>query len=131
MQGPVRSARGEAVAVLDADDVEAGDRDHEDAVAGAQLLPAGPDLLGAAPRVIAEAVVAVSAGSPVAELRPATVVMAAFVAVRQGGHSSGCVSRSHGYSHRLPVRQRLRRGVILGERDGLVLREARERRRRH
>ncbi len=64
MQGPVRSARGEAVAVLDADDVEAGDRDNEDAVAGAQLLPAGPDLLGAAPRVIAEAVVAVSAGSP-------------------------------------------------------------------
>jgi len=52
------------VAVLDADDVEAGDRDNEDAVAGAQLLPAGPDLLGAAPRVIAEAVVAVSAGSP-------------------------------------------------------------------
>ena len=45
--------------------------------------------------------------------------------------STSCVSRSHGYSHRLPVRQRLRRGVILGERDGLVLREARERRRRH
>ncbi len=45
----------------------------------------------------------------------ATVVMAAFAPVRQGGHRSGCVCRSHGYSHRLPVRRRLRRGVILGE----------------
>jgi hypothetical protein len=57
------------VAVLDADDVEAGDRDHEDAVAGAQLLPVGLDLLGVAPPGIAEAVVAVSAGSPAAKLR--------------------------------------------------------------
>jgi len=31
-----------------------------------------------------------------------------------GGHRSGRGSRSHGYSHWLPVRQRLRRGVILG-----------------
>jgi hypothetical protein len=49
----------------------------------------------------------------------ATGVMAAFVPVRQGGHRPGWVSRSHGYSHRLPVRQRLRRGVILGEETAL------------
>jgi hypothetical protein len=66
----VWSTRGEAVAVLGAaDDAETGDRDHQDAAAGALLLPVGPDLLGGAPPVVAEAVVAVSAGPPVAELR--------------------------------------------------------------
>jgi hypothetical protein len=38
----VWSTRGEAVAVLGAaDDAETGDRDHQDAVAGALLLPVG------------------------------------------------------------------------------------------
>jgi hypothetical protein len=40
---------------------------------------------------------------------------------RRGAHRSGCVSRSHGYSHRLSVSQRLRCGVILGRRDRFVL----------
>jgi hypothetical protein len=56
------------VAVRDAD-VQAGARDHEGAVAEARLLPAGLDLLGAALPVVAEEVVAVSAGFSVAELR--------------------------------------------------------------
>jgi hypothetical protein len=53
---------------LEAVDQAAG-RLRFDQVAGAQLLPVGPDLLGAAAPGIAEAVVAVSAGSPVAKLR--------------------------------------------------------------
>jgi len=56
---------------------------------------------------------------------------AAFVRCPGGaGHRSGCVCRSHGYSHRLPVRRRLRSGVILGGRAGLCHGEGRERRRR-
>jgi hypothetical protein len=66
----VWSTRGEAVAVLGAaaPRPETRDRDQE-SPRGRWLLPRGRINLGGVPPVVSEAVVAVSAGPPVAELR--------------------------------------------------------------
>jgi hypothetical protein len=55
------------VTVFDSYDVEAGTRRQQNASAGAEPLPLGPELRGAVPSASMGQVAAVPAGSPVAE----------------------------------------------------------------
>ena len=64
----VRSADDEVVAVFDLHEVKACARHHAGIIAGAELLPAGPDLPGAALAGVVTPVIAVPAGPPIAGL---------------------------------------------------------------